>query len=109
MPANRRVRTLTVDNGPEFAKHIGIGRKLQADVYFARPYHAWERGLNEHTNGLVRQYLPKRTNLDAITPTRLRQIQHMLNNRPRAVLGFPTPKEAYELLATSGQAGAVEV
>ena len=109
MPSNRRVRTLTVDNGPEFAKHVGIGYKLQADVYFARPYHAWERGLSEHTNGLVRQFLPKGTNFDQLTPARLRHIQHLLNNRPRAVLGFRTPKEAYELLAKTDQAGAVEL
>ncbi len=106
-PSRLQVRTLTADNGAEFAKHVGLGRKLQADVYFARPYHAWERGLNEHTNGLVRQFLPKGMNLDAITPARIRQIQYLLNNRPRAVLGFRTPKEAYERLIQNQHIGAV--
>lgn len=109
MPRHRCVRTLTADNGPEFARHIGIGHELQADVYFAKPYHAWERGLNEHTNGLVRQFLPKGMNFDHLTPARLRNIQYLLNNRPRAVLGFRTPKEAYEMLAKTDQAGAVEL
>ena len=80
------LHTLTADNGAEFAKHVGLRRKLQAEFYFARPYHAWERGLNEHTNGLVRQFLPKGTNFEMVTPSRLRHIQHLLNTRPRAVL-----------------------
>lgn len=109
MPSKWKVLTLTADNGAEFAKHIGLGRKLEAVVYFARPYHAWERGLNEHTNGLVRQFLPKGTNFDEITPTRLRHIQYLLNNRPRAVLGFLTPKEAYERSCQNEQNGALEV
>jgi IS30 family transposase len=108
MLPNLRVRTLTADNGAEFAKHVGLGRKLRAGFYFARPYHAWERGLNEHTNGLVRQFLPKGMNFDTITPARLRHIQYLLNNRPRAVLGFLSPKEAYERLAKNDQAGALE-
>jgi IS30 family transposase len=108
MPSRLKVRTLTTDNGAEFAKHIGLARKLQADVYFARPYHAWERGLNEHTNGLVRQFLPKGSNFDTVTPARLRHIQHLLNNRPRAVLGFLTPREAYEQLIQNEHLGALE-
>lgn len=103
------VHTLTADNGAEFAKHVGLGRRLQAEVYFARPYHAWERGLNEHTNGLVRQFLPKGTNFDEITPDRLRHIQHLLNNRPRAVLGFLSPKEAYEQLRKNDPDGALDL
>jgi IS30 family transposase len=61
------VLTLTADNGKEFANHQVVAAQLGATVYFARPYHSWERGLNEHTNGLVRQYLPKNERLDAIT------------------------------------------
>ena len=106
---NHVVHTLTADNGAEFAKHVGLGFRLQADVYFARPYHAWERGLNEHTNGLERQFLPKGTNLDEITPARLRHIQHLLNNRPRAVPGYLSPKEAYERLPQNETNGALEL
>jgi len=103
------VRTLTADNGAEFAKHLGLGRKLGAGFYFARPYHAWERGLNEHTNGLVRQFLPKGTRFDDISAARLRHIQHLLNNRPRAVLGFRTPTEAYERLIQTERTGALDL
>lgn len=96
-PAHQ-VHTLTANNSAEFAKHVELGRKLRAKFYFARPDHASERGLNEHTNGLVRQYLPKGTNFDKITRARLRHIQHVRNNRPRAALEFLTPKEAYDRL-----------
>ena len=89
------VLTLTADNGKEFARHQVIASKLGATVYFARPYHSWERGLNEHTNGLVRQYLPKSTRLDTLDNEIVKEIENLLNNRPRKVLQFRTPIEVF--------------
>ena len=85
------VLTLTADNGKEFANHQTIASKLGATVYFARPYHSWERGLNEHTNGLIQQYLPKCQRLDAVADETVRELENLLNNRPRKVLQFRTP------------------
>jgi IS30 family transposase len=89
------VLTLTADNGKEFALHQVIASKLGATVYFARPYHSWERGLNEHTNGLVRQYLPKSKRLDKLDNEIVKEIENLLNNRPRKVLQFRTPIEVF--------------
>ncbi len=89
------VLTLTADNGKEFAYHQTIASKLGATVYFARPYHSWERGLNEHTNGLVRQYLPKHERLDVVADEVVEEIENLLNNRPRKVLQFRTPIEVF--------------
>ena len=63
--------------------------------YFANPYHSWERGLNEHTNGLIRQYLPKKTDFTKVDDGKIRFIQDRLNNRPRKVLGYKTPEEVF--------------
>lgn len=89
------VYTLTSDNGKEFACHQEIASQLGASMYFARPYHSWERGLNEHTNGLVRQYLPKHERLDVVTHETVKEIEILLNNRPRKVLQFRTPIEVF--------------
>ena len=89
------VHTMTSDNGKEFADHLEIARELGATMYFARPYHSWERGLNEHTNGLVRQYLPKQERLDDLTDEAVQGIENLLNNRPRKVLQFNTPIEVF--------------
>ncbi len=83
------------DNGKEFANHLAISSKLGATVYFARPYHSWEKGLNEHTNGLVRQYLPKSQRLDVVTDETVLEIENLLNNRPRKVLQYRTPIEVF--------------
>lgn len=91
------VLTITADNGKEFANHREITNKLGAVVYFARPYHSWERGLNEHTNGLVRQYLPKCARLDQVTKADVTKIEELLNNRPRKVLQFRTPQEVFNI------------
>ncbi len=80
---------MTVDNGREFEGHKEIASKLNIDVYFAHPYQSWERGLNENTNGLLRQYFPKRTDLCKVS------IEHMLNNRPRKLLNFFTSDEVF--------------
>ena len=87
------IHTLTSDNGKEFACHEDIAKALEAEFFFARPYHSWERGLNEHTNGLVRQYLPKGTKFSNCSHEQLDTIALLLNNRPRKVLHFRTPQE----------------
>jgi IS30 family transposase len=85
--------TITVDNGKEFAGHQTIAAKLQAQVYFAHPYSSWERGLNENTNGLLRQYFKKRSDFAAITPQDVKKALDRLNHRPRKVLGYRSPHE----------------
>lgn len=94
-PLKAVTETLTFDNGGEFAAHRTITQKLQAAVYFAHPYAAWERGTNENTNGLVRQYLPKGTAFDAVTDADLERIMHRLNTRPRKCLDYQTPAEVF--------------
>ena len=90
------VHTITADNGKEFAYHEKITAALGAPVYFAHPYHSWERGLNENTNGLLRQYWPKETNFKQVTADEVEQVVGELNNRPRKVLAFYTPAELME-------------
>jgi len=87
--------TLTVDNGKEFSQHAELGKAIGMDVYFAHPYHSWERGLNEHTNGLIRQYLPKNRPLDTLTQRELAIIVDRINNRRRKSLGYRTPFEMF--------------
>ena len=86
-------RTLTWDNGCEMARHARIADATGIGVYFADPYSPWQRGSNENTNGLLRQYLPKGTDLNAVTPAELQAIQDQLNDRPRKRFGFHTPRE----------------
>lgn len=88
-------RTITVDNGKEFAAHKELALGLGVKVFFAHPYHSWERGLNEHTNGLIRQYLPKGRSLLDLEPRELAKIVKKINNRPRKSLGYRTPHEAF--------------
>lgn len=85
--------SITFDNGKEFALHETIASTLEADIYFAHPYHSWERGTNENTNGLIRQFLPKSARLDNLEDELVQAIEDNLNNRPRKVLGFQTPFE----------------
>ena len=87
------VYTVTYDNGMEFAAHQGIAADLNASCYFAAPYHSWERGLNEHTNGLIRQYLPKSVDFKDVTDDEIQAIEDRLNDRPRKILGYKTPRE----------------
>jgi IS30 family transposase len=87
--------TLTLDNGKEFAAHKSLSQALGLDIYFAHPYQSWERGLNEHTNGLIRQYLPKKIPFDTLTQKQLDKIVDKINNRPRKVLGCLTPYEVF--------------
>ena len=89
------VHSITYDNGKEFAGHVKISKALKTGCYFANPYHSWERGLNEHTNGLIRQYLPKSTDLTTVSRKSLREIENEINNRPRKVLNYKTPSEVF--------------
>ena len=92
------IHTYTSDNGSEFARHEEIVRWLGGQFFFAKPYHSWERGLNEHTNGLVRQYLPKGTEFTNLTQAEILIIEDKLNNRPRKILGYQTPIEFAQAL-----------
>ena len=91
----RKRHTVTFDNGKEFAGHEEIAKELKMDVYFAHPYHSWERGLNENTNGLLRQYFPKGTMFDTVTEDEVQAAVTALNHRPRKVLGFKSPYEVF--------------
>jgi len=94
-PLAERVHTITVDNGKEFVLHEEITAALQAPIYFSHPYAAWERGLNENTNGLVRQYFPKKFDFTAISNRDIQRVEQLLNNRPRKSLGYRTPNEVF--------------
>lgn len=90
-PIANNVLTITADNGSEFAYHEKISQELETEFYFAHPYSSWERGLNENTNGLIRQYLKKGCDFSPVTADDLELIMNRLNNRPRKSLGFATP------------------
>jgi IS30 family transposase len=92
MPAKYR-KTLTADNGSEFVEHQALGARLGFKTYFADPYSSWQRGTNENTNGLIRQYLPKGSDFSGLTHQRVALIAKALNNRPRKCLGYRTPAE----------------
>jgi len=90
------IHTITADNGSEFAKYQKVEEHLNINFYFCDPYSSWQRGLNEHTNGLIRQYLPKKTDFTTVSYNKIKMIKDRINNRPRKVLGFKTPKEALD-------------
>lgn len=100
--SKRYLKTITYDNGKEFAGHQDIAKKLGVDCYFATPYHSWERGLNEHTNGLVRQYFPKGMPFDKLTQRDVVNVENILNHRPREILNFHTPHEVFTAATQSG-------
>ena len=89
-PHRKKVHTITSDNGKEFAGHEEIASKLKANFYFAHPYSSWERGTNENTNGLIRQYFPKTRDFTTITQQEINMAMERLNNRPRKRLGYQT-------------------
>jgi len=95
------VHTITYDNGREFADHEGMASDLEASIYFAHPYASWERGLNENTNGLIRQYFPKDRDLTTVTRYEIEQAMDKLNHRPRKSLGYRTPYEVFFNIKTS--------
>ncbi len=95
-PVESLVHTVTADNGKEFAQHKAIGNTLGASIYFAHPYHAWERGLNENTNGLIRQYFPKGSSLENVSQQQIQRVMNRLNHRPRKGLAFSTPAQLFQ-------------
>ena len=95
------VHSITYDNGREFADHEGMASDLEASIYFAHPYASWERGLNESTNGLIRQYFPKDRDLTTVTKHEIEKVMDKLNHRPRKSLGFRTPYEVFFNTRTS--------
>ena len=103
MPYVEIVHTITSDNGKEFTGHGEITEALGAGFFFATPYHSWERGLCEHTNGLVRQYFAKGTDFREVRGDEVRRVEGLINGRPRKVLGYRTPEEVFkEALALGG-------
>lgn len=94
-PFKRWICTITNDNGSEFSDHKHIAEKLECKVYFAHPYSSWERGLNEYTNKLIRQYFPKKKSLKNLDQKYIIEVMEKLNTRPRKKLGFKTPKEIF--------------
>ena len=94
------ILTITSDNGKEFAKHEAIAKALDTDFYFCHPYSSWERGLNENTNGLIRQFSPKGSEFISITDEEVLDVQNNLNFRPRKTLGYKTPNEIFHATIT---------
>ena len=90
-----QVKTITYDNGKEFAGHMDIAKETHSKAYFAHPYSSWERGLNENTNGLIRQYFPKGSDFSLITRKDVRAVMDKINNRPKKCLGFKTPNQVF--------------
>lgn len=101
-PLRDHVHTITYDNGKEFAGHRHTAHRLHAQIFFATPYHAWERGVNENTNGLIRDFFPKGTDFTTIHPATVAKVERLLNRRPRKSLGFHTPNEVFHALAKRG-------
>lgn len=95
LPHKDKVLTITSDNGIEFTRHQTIAQCLGADFFFADPYSSWQRGTNENTNGLVRQYFPKKTLFSVLTDSDVQFVNDRLNNRPRKSLAFRTPNEVF--------------
>ncbi|SNX50916.1 Integrase core domain protein [Vibrio thalassae] len=91
MPYKTHVHTITADNGREFANHEEIAETLEADVYFAHPYSSWERGANENANGLLRQYVPKGSDLREVSEDVISLAMARINYRPKKCLGFKQP------------------
>ena len=90
-----KVETMTFDNGKEFAMHELLADLLDAKAYFAHPYRSWERGLNENTNGLIRQYFPKGSSFDELTMEDVKRVENLLNTRPRKCIDYATPNDIF--------------
>lgn len=100
-PYKAQVHTITYDNGREFSDHAGMAQDLDTQIYFAHPYASWERGVNENTNGLIRQFFPKAQDLRGVTDEQLTTVMDTLNHRPRKTLGYRTPHEVFFDTTTS--------
>ena len=94
-PVRLHVKTITSDNGKEFADHKAIKQRLYSGFYFADAYASWQRGTNENTNGLIREYLPKGCDFRQVSDDEVQNIEDRLNNRPRKRLGFKTPNQMF--------------
>jgi IS30 family transposase len=94
---SQQVHSITGDNGTEFADHEAIAKALNTQFFFTHPYCSWEKGLIENTNKLIRQYIPKKANLDDFNNQQIKQIQYKIINRPRENLNFYSPKEIFFL------------
>ncbi len=94
IPVERR-QTMTFDNGKEFSKHEQLTVMLGVQCYLANPYHSWVRGLNEHTNGLIRQFFPKGTNFRIVKQAEVDKVVELINHRPKKSLGYRTPHEVF--------------
>jgi len=101
-PYKELVQTITYDNGLEFAGHEVVNEHLECQSYFAKPYHAWERGLNENTNGLIRQYFPKGMNLREVSRGKIAFVMERLNHRPRKTLAFKPPYDIFVKCESNG-------
>lgn len=95
LPYKNHIHSITSDNGTEFADHKTIAQKLNTQFFFAHPYSSWERGLNEYTNKLIRQYIPKKQTFDRYNQQTINDIQHKINQRPRKKLQFNNPKHIF--------------
>ncbi|WP_262947529.1 IS30 family transposase [Xenorhabdus indica] len=95
-----KVKTMTFDNGLEFAEHALISKNLEAKIYFAHPYSPWERGINENTNGLIRDYFPKGTDFNQVSEREVNLVANRLNNRPRKTRNYKTPNELFKGIST---------
>lgn len=95
LPYKNFVKSITSDNGSEFARHKKIAEKLDIEFYFAHPYASWERGLSEYSNKLIRQYIPKKVDFDTFEEDYIKQVQYKINRRPRKNLNFKNPKQVF--------------
>lgn len=95
------IKTITADNGKEFANHQDIAKYLDLDFYFAKPYHSWQRGANENLNGLIRQYIPKKTDFETVDYAFVKHVQNKLNDRPRKRLNYESPSFIKNKLLTN--------
>jgi len=100
LPYKKYVHSITSDNGTEFYEHKWIAKMLNTKYYFAHPYASWERGLNEYTNGLIRQYVAKKEIIAKYTDKDIEKFQHKINRRPRKLLNFECPKNKFFFLLT---------
>jgi len=87
---------ITYDNGSENAMHLATNTSLSCESYFCEPYHSWEKGAVEQVNGLIRRFIPKKTDITQVPDKLIDEIEYLLNSRPRKCLGFKTPFEVYE-------------